>query len=314
MNTHLSLAALALVLTVSTALAAPTLKGDITVNKAIVTIGDMFDDAGPLAETGIFMAPAPGTTGVVALADLEKAAAMVGLETFVNVGFTRVRVARASTLVDATMLDSLIDADLTRRGIISGDITADLRFDVADIGYHAEAVTTPASLVNLRYTPGNGAFTARFQIAGIDQPVDLSGSIELMTTAPRLRATLPAGTVLTDSDFEFAPVPLETADAGGYADIEQLLGRQLVRQARGGIMLKATDVTEPKVVMRNSLVTVLLKSGPMTLTVKGTALTTAAVGEPVDVLNAVTKKILHGVARPDGAVEIVTSTTQVAGL
>ena len=40
---------------------------------------------------------------------------------------------------------------------------------------------------------------------------------------------------------------------------------------------------------------------PMTLTVKGTALTTAAIGEPVDVLNSVTKKILHGVARADGS-------------
>ncbi len=36
----------ALLLASSTASATPTLKGEITVNKAIVTIGDMFDDAG----------------------------------------------------------------------------------------------------------------------------------------------------------------------------------------------------------------------------------------------------------------------------
>ena len=119
MKTQLSLALLALALSGSTALAVPTLKGEITVNKAIVTVGDMFDDAGALAETGIFMAPAPGTTGVVPLADVERAAALVGLEAFENVGFTRVRVARASTLVDAAMLDTLIDADLTRRGILN---------------------------------------------------------------------------------------------------------------------------------------------------------------------------------------------------
>jgi flagella basal body P-ring formation protein FlgA len=309
----LALALLAALLSASTALATPTLKGDITVNKAIVTVGDMFEDAGNLAETGIFMAPSPGTTGVVPLADVERAAALVGLTDFENVGFTRVRVMRASTLVDAAMLDSLIDADLARRGIVSKDVTAELRFDVSNVSYNAEAVTNPASLVSLRYTPGNGAFTARFTIAGIDQPVDLGGSIQLMTRAPRLAATLPSGSILTESDFEFADVPLATADAGGYADLSQLIGKQLVRQARGGIMLKATDVADPKVVTRNTLVTVLLKSGPMTLTIKGTALTTAAVGEPVDVLNTVTKKILHGVARSDGAVEIVTATS-VAGL
>jgi flagella basal body P-ring formation protein FlgA len=315
MKTHLSLALLATLLSASAALAVPTLKGEITVNKAIVTIGDMFDDAGTLAETGIFMAPAPGTTGVVPLADVERAARLVGLTDFENVGFTRVRVARASTLVDAAMLDGLIDADLARRGIVSNEVTAELRFDVADVSYNAEAVANPANLVSLRYTPGNNGFTARFMIAGIDQPVDLDGTIQLMTKAPRLAKTLPTGTVLSSADFEFADVPLATADAGGYADLNQLVGKQLVRQARGGIMLKATDVTDPKVVTRNTLVTVILKSGPMTLTVKGTALTTAAVGEPVDVLNTVTKKILHGIARPDGAVEIVTATsTNVAGL
>jgi flagellar basal body P-ring formation protein FlgA len=315
MKTQLSLALLATLLSASATFAVPTLKGEITVNKAIVTIGDMFDDAGTLAETGIFMAPAPGTTGVVPLADVERAAKLVGLTDFENVGFTRVRVARASTLIDAAMLDGLIDADLARRGIVSNEVTAEIRFDVADVSYNAEAVADPASLVSLRYTPGNNGFTARFMIAGIDQPVDLDGTIELMTKAPRLAKTLPTGTILSSADFEFADVPLATADAGGYADLNQLVGKQLVRQARGGIMLKATDVADPKVVTRNTLVTVILKSGPMTLTVKGAALTTAAIGEPVDVLNTVTKKILHGVARPDGAVEILTATsTNVAGL
>jgi flagella basal body P-ring formation protein FlgA len=315
MKAQLTLALLATLLTTPTAIAMPTLRGDITVNKSVVTIGDMFEGAGSLAETGIFMAPAPGTTGVVPLADVERAAAMAGLTEFENVGYTRVRVARASTLVGPVMLEALIDADLERRGIISGEVTAELRFDLADVSFDAAAVDDPARLVSLRYTPGNDGFSARFMIAGIDQPVELGGTIRLMTKAPRLAQTLPAGTILAEADFEFAEVPLATADAGGYADLTQLLGKQLVRQARGGIMLKASDVTEPKVVNRNTIVTVVLNSGPMTLTVRGTALTTAAVGEPVDVLNTVTKKILHGIARADGVVEIVTPTvTNVAGL
>jgi flagella basal body P-ring formation protein FlgA len=313
MKTQISLALIAALLAAGTAVAAPTLKGEITVNRAIVTIGDMFDDAGALAETGIFLAPRPGTTGIVALADVERAAAMVGLTDFDNVGFTRVRVARASTLVDATTFTSLIDADLKRRGVIAGDISASLRFDVADVSFNAEAVAQPANLIDLRYAPGSKSFSARFTIAGIDQPVDLAGSIDLMTTAPRLQRSLPAGAVLTHADFELAPVSLDTADAGGFADLNQLVGKQLLRQSRGGLMLKATDVREPTVVNRNTIVTVVFNSGPMTLTVRGTALGTASAGEPVDVLNSVTKKILHGVARPDGSVQIVTATT-VAGL
>ena len=313
MKKSLALVLAAVLVSSTSAVATPTLRGEVTVNKAIVTVGDMFDDAGALAETGIFLAPKPGTTGIVPLADVKRAAALVGLTEFENVGFTRVRVARASTTVDADMLTALVDADLRQRGVIADDVTARLRFDRSDVGYDAEAVAEPASLVSLRYVPASGSFAARFAIAGLDAPVDINGSIELMTLAPRLIGNVPAGTILKDSDFEMAPVSLTTANAGGYADVGQLVGKQLVRQARSGVMLKASDVTEPKVVTRNSIVTVILKSGPMTLTVRGTALTTAAAGEAVDVLNTVTKKILHGVARQDGSVEIVTSTT-VAGL
>jgi flagella basal body P-ring formation protein FlgA len=304
--------ALTFLLFVTPALADPSLRGEVTVTAALVTVGDMFDNPGPLSETAIFRAPAPGTTGIVDLASVEQAAAMIGLTDFDNVGFTRVRVARASTLVDATVLDKLVEDNLARKGIVSGSVTAAVRFSDPDLAFNAEAVEQPATLLDLRYTPGNGAFAGRFLIAGIDQPVDLTGSIELMTTAPRLIASTAGGTILTEADFEMATVPLATADAGGFADLQQLVGKQLLRQSRAGLMLKPTDVAEPSAVTRNTLVTVVLRTGAMTLTIKGTALGTVAEGEPVDVLNAATKKILHGVARSDGSVEIVTATTMAA--
>ena len=53
--------------------AAPVLKADIMVTGAIVTVGDMFDDAGAAAEEALFRAPLPGTSGLVGLADIDAA-------------------------------------------------------------------------------------------------------------------------------------------------------------------------------------------------------------------------------------------------
>lgn len=290
------------------ALATPALKGDITVNADIVTVGDMFDNPGELSETAIFRAPAPGTTGIVPLGDVERAARAIGLTDFDNVGYLRVRVVRLTTPVDVPMLSALIARELGARGVTSDTITASVHFDQPGVSFNAAQQPDPASLADLRYAPDTGLFAARFSIAGIDRPVDLTGQVELMTMTPRLTATLAAGTILSTADFELVPVPVRTANAGGYADLDQLVGKQLVRQSRSGMMLKATDVTEPTVVTRNALVTVTLKTGPMTLTVKGQAMNTAAAGDTVDVLNTVTKKILHGVAKSDGTVEITTST------
>jgi flagella basal body P-ring formation protein FlgA len=306
--TRILLAALLTLGLAAPALATPSLKGDVTVNSAIVTVGDMFDNPGKLSETAIFRAPAPGTTGIVPLAAVEQAARAIGLTDFDNVGYMRVRVVRLTTPVDAPMLSALIASELGRRGVTSDSITASVHFDQPTVSFNATQQADPATLGDLRYAPDTGLFSARFTIAGIDRPVDLTGQVELMTTAPRLTDTLTAGTILSASDFELVPVPVKTANAGGYADLDQLVGKQLVRQSRAGMMLKASDVDEPTVVTRNAPVTVTLRAGPMTLTVKGQALGTASAGESVDVLNTVTKKILHGVAKADGTVEITTST------
>ncbi|MGN6159412.1 MAG: flagellar basal body P-ring formation chaperone FlgA [Devosia sp.] len=302
---------LAFVLTLlatGTAVAEPTLKGDITVNTDIVTVGDMFNDPGSLSDTAIFRAPAPGTTGIVPVDDVATAARSIGLTDFDTAGYARIRVMRLTTVVDASALGTLISTELTNRGVLSNGITANTHFDLPSVSFNATQTANPAQLTDLRYAPDTGAFTARFTIAGIDQPVDLTGMVELMTTAPRLVATRAPGTILTASDFEMAPVPVKTANAGGYADLDQLIGKQLIHQSRAGIMLRPNDVAEPTVVTRNALVTVVLKVGAMSLTVKGQALTNAAAGDPVDVLNTVTKKILHGIANTDGTVSILNAT------
>ena len=313
MNNSLVLALVFATIGVAAAQAAPTLRADITVISEIVTVGDMFDDAGPFAEKALFRAPLPGTTGVVSLDAVRDAARLVGLTEFDNEGVARVRVARASAIVDAPALADLITQDLMARGIAGNETTVRVLFDTPDVAFNAEAVAVPVHLVGLRYMPVSSGFAARFVIAGKDLPVDVSGRIEMMVEAPHLAASLPAGTVLQSTDIEMKLVPLKFAEPASVATIDQLVGKQLQRQSRSGLLLKAGDVAAPQVVQRNSVVTVYLRSGPMTLTVKGQALNNASIGQPVQVLNPVSKKILHGVAMANGSVGI-TSTLNLADL
>jgi flagella basal body P-ring formation protein FlgA len=294
------------------AFAAPSLRADVTVTSEIVTVGDMFDDAGAFAELALFRAPQPGTTGIVSLEAVRRAGALVGLTEFENVGVARVRVARAATVVDADMLDDLILRDLGSRGIIAADTTPSIRFNNPSLSYNAEAVADPVQLLSLRYAP-NGEFSARFHIAGTDVPVDIDGRLDLMVEVPHLVGLRPAGTVLSATDIEMKLVPLKTAEAGGFATLDQLVGKALQRQSRGGVMLRPGDVSEPLVVERNQMVTVYFRAGAMTLTVKGQALGNASAGEAVQVLNTTSKKILTGTALANGGVDL-TSTLNVAGL
>ncbi len=312
----LILPALLLALSTTTAFAAPVLKATVSVNHPIVTIGDMFDDAGLLAETALFRAPAPGTAGMVSLDAVKAAAAAAGLNDYTSDGVLAVKVERRAAMIDTTELNNLISGDLSFRGLVPAGAEVEARFDGGPLSFKAEDVAVPVTLTALQWQPGAQAFQARFTIAGIDLPVDVTGTIALMVEVPHLAQTLKSGDVLTPEDIEMKKVPFDYADQTGIETMNDLIGKALKRNGRAGLMLTAADVMEPVAVHRNTQVTVLLKSGAMTLSVLAQSLGDASAGEPVQVMNIVTKKILNGVAMADGTVSIGTAAQprQVAGL
>jgi flagella basal body P-ring formation protein FlgA len=295
------------------ALAVPVLRAEVDTAHRIITVGDMFKDAGALADQPLFLAPAPGTTGDVGIAAIRAAAARVGLDGFDDQGVKSVSVSRLAIPVTADRLAGLVSAELKSRGLLTPGVTADTSFERALDGLEAAATTDPVKLLALRYGD-DGAFVARFALAGIDQPLDLTGRFVLMTQAPELAETLAAGTVLSAADIVERRVPLARVRNTNVASLDQLVGKVLQRQSRAGMILKVSDVADPIVVTRNAVVTVYLHTGPMTLSVRGTALNSASAGETVAVLNTVSKHVLHGVARPDGAVELSSAPVTVAGL
>lgn len=300
-------------LTVGSALAAPVLKPDVQVIGPVVTVGDMFDDAGPMAATALFRAPAPGTSGVVSLDAVRNAAARVGLVGYDFGGLSETKVSRAASLVDDALLSSLVAQNLTGRRLVPDGVSIQTTLD-SPVSLKAEAVDQPIRLTDIAYQPGGKLFSARFRVAGYERPLEVTGRIDLMVSVPHLTGTLAAGSILTPADIEMKQVPLEFTDRTGIADIGQIVGKALKRNSRAGLLLKTSDIEEPMIVRRNSPVTVVFRTGPLTLTVQAQALGDASIGGTVQVMNSVTHKLLNGIAMADGSVEVTTGPLQTAGL
>ena len=143
----------------SPALAQPVLRSVVEVTGGVVTIGDMFDDAGPLAGQAIFLAPALGTTGSVAVADIRAAAVRTGLPDFDVHGLASVEVSRDAVTVDSPMLSGLLGAELGRRGLLDGGATAQAAFDALPGNLLAARDAEPAKLASLQYAPDSGLFS-----------------------------------------------------------------------------------------------------------------------------------------------------------
>lgn len=304
----------ALALVAATAEAAPTLRGEVTVTSKVVTVADMFDDAGAHAETAIFSAPAPGTTGTVELSAIRSAAARIGLGDFHINGLNAVRVTRAGATVDESMLKNLIRDNLSERGLLGSDVVSNIQFsrffDSIQVATNGAAVR----LDNLRYVQGGRDFAARFVLGDGARPIEVSGTIDMTVEVPHLASTLPAGTILMPEHITMRAVPAGQASVYGVLAPEQLIGMALNRQSREGLMLRASDISAPLAVSKNELVTIMYRRGPMTLTVKGQAITGASRGNNLQVLNLMSKRVVTAVAVAPGTVEVNGAPLAVAGL
>lgn len=304
----------ALLLAAAPALAAPVLKPLVDVTGAVVTVADLFDNAGAAAGTALFRSPEPGTTGFVTIDDIREAARRAGIASFEAGTIVEVRVARTGTLVDEALLTRLIEDDLADRGIIAEGVSAGITFGRFIEAIPVQAPGAPVVLSALRYLPQSGGFSARFALAGRSEPLDIDGRIELEVEVPHLALNLPAGAVIGATDIDMRRVPLKFAESNGFARAGDLIGKALNRQTRAGMVLKVSDVSEPRLIGRNELVTLYFRKGALTLTVKGKALTAAGKGETVSVLNTTSNKIVQGIVVSAGTVEITADPLRLAGL
>ncbi len=113
--TRLMIATLALLLALcggaagaNGAAAAPALKASVTVTGDVVRIGDLVDNAGPVADMPIFRAPDLGTTGAVAtdrIVDAIRPHQLIGIDTR---GLAEVTVTRASRAIPAREISDRI--------------------------------------------------------------------------------------------------------------------------------------------------------------------------------------------------------------
>ncbi len=306
--------ALAFIGLASPVFAMPVLRQSVVVNAAIVTVGDMFDNAGVLAEQPLFRAPAPGTTGQVNIAAIRTATVKAGLSQFENPGFSNVSVTRSGIAIKMADINALISSDLKQQGILRDAMSVTTRLNQRLGTLYAARTEQPLKLEELVYTPGNTGFSARFILAGREQPFEVSGSLSFFVQTPHLTRTLPAGAVLGPADVEMRAVTLQFANNAQLPMLNQVIGQQLRRQMRQGVAVRLNDVAPPTLISRNEIVTIYLKSGALTLTVKGQALANASRGQSVSVLNLLSKTIIQGIAVNPGTVEIRSASNRVAAL
>lgn len=287
---------------------AATLKPTAVVTTDLVTLGDLFDGAGALADKAVFRAPDAGVDGALA-ADAAVAAARAAGLAVEPAPFATVRVLRSSTEIpEESVLDLVREAVAARLKTRPEALEVTLDGLVGTIVADASA-TTPVAVSALALQAGSGRFTARLTVdVGAEiRVVDLAGRAVETTEVVILKRPVERRQVIQAADVAIERVDRRRALRAGGLALEDVVGMAATRALRAGDTVAVSDVEPPRLVARGELVTLTYERPGMSLTARGRALADGTLGATVTVLNEQSRRTVEGVVAAGGLVRVAPS-------
>jgi len=294
--------------------AMPALRANVTVTGDIVRIGDLIENAGPVADVPIFRAPDLGTRGVVAtdrVVEATESHQLIGIDTR---GLSEVIVTRASRAITPQEISARIAQALEGQYGFGAARNILITFDR---GVHTLNVEPSASGELQVLTLAYDTRTARF-----DATIDLPSSAALRQQSTRFFGTaietieavtverpLERGEVFKASDLAMQRRP--KAEGAAITAPNAVVGMAARHPLRPGQTLHEADLMKPMIVQRNDTVTIVYEAPGLTLTLRGQAQDAGALGDTISILNVQSKRVVQGVITGPGRVQIVGTTTRV---
>lgn len=295
--------------------AEPLLREQIDVYSDLVTLGDLFENAGLAASTPVFRAPDLGTEGVVAGKRVATAARRHGL-IWRNPGdIEQIVVRRPSRIITVDEITKLIRTRAAKEGGAADGAAFDIRFSRHPRPFHLETgVTAPLVVRRFELEDRTGAFRAVIGVDTTHQTVQdrvyQGQAYETVTVAVPAR-NVPRGATIMEQDMRTIRMAKRRMPAGTASEMSDIVGMAAKRQLTADRPVRRSDLERPKLVQRNALVTIIYRGPGLMLKAQGRAQADAAAGETVAVLNTHSKRTVQ--ARVDGpGLVSIASTTPIA--
>jgi flagellar basal body P-ring formation protein FlgA len=292
----------------------PALRASVTVDSDIVRIGDLVENAGPVASVPIFRAPDLGTTGAVSIERVIEAIAPHQLIDIDTRGLAEVVVTRSSRAISPQEISDRITEALSERYQLDDTHNLSLNFDLPPHTLEVESSATGSlQVLALNYDPRTGRFDATLDLPSSHmlqrQPVRLTGVAIETVDAVGVDRPIERGEMLQASDLTVLRRP--KAQAGGLAEMAAAVGMAARRELRPGQPIAIADLMKPIIVQRNETVTLVYTAPGLTLTLRGEAQDAGALGDTISVINPQTKRVLQGVISGPGRVTVANTTVDL---
>jgi flagellar basal body P-ring formation protein FlgA len=293
--------------------AMPALRANITVNADVVRIGDLVENAGPVAEVPIFRAPDFGTRGAVPtdrVVEAIRTHQLVGIDTR---GLAEVVVTRASRAITSQEISTRVAKVLEGRYGLGEAHNILVEFDHEPRTLNVEPTATgDLQVVALAYNPHTTRFDVTFDLPSSAalrrQPTRFTGTAIETIDALTVDHPIERGEVLKASELVVVRRPKTEGPA--ITDTRAAAGLAARRELRPGQPLHDADLMKPAIVQRNDLVTIVYEAPGLSLTLRGQAQDAGALGDTISVLNVQSKRMVQGVVSGPGRVTVAVAATR----
>ncbi len=291
---------MAWLLPVSGAFATARLNTTVIVDGNDVTIGDLFSNAGTLANEPVMQSPAPGERMVFWSDQIADLVSDHGLEWTVS-KTEKIVVERSSQVIlgheiAARIADELfiltggdeLEIQLANRGAeLHVALDEPAEFDVRRLNFNSESGRFSAVLV-----PPSGDLTG--------QRLKVAGRAFEIIEVPVLRQKIQAKAVIGEADVYWVNVRASDVNNDTVTELDELIGMAARRPIRADEPVRLRDLEPPILIVKGSPVTMVYRTDAMILTMIGKAIDNGATGATVRVLNTQSNAVIQAVvAGPD---------------
>ena len=295
---------------------APRLKELVTVSAEVVRIGDLVENAGPVADVPVFRSPDLGQTGAVQVARIAEALRPYDVAGVDTGGLTEVVVTRLSrTLTAKDITDRIARALAGQYGLGDAQNLAVILDRGVRIMHVEPNIAGDLVVARMNVDPRNGRFDIAFELPGstLARRANLrfTGTVTETADATTLTRSLRPGDVIKASDVISERRP-RTELRGDGAALDQAIGMAARTALRSGQALRMDDLVKPQIVQRNESVTITYQVPGIMLTVRGKAVEAGALGDVVGVLNIQSNRTVQATVTGPGRVSIAPAIPIVA--
>ena len=270
----------------------------------VITLGDLFEDAGDAADIMLARAPAPGQRLSLTPSFVREAAAREGLVWANAGGLMRVTVERAARQVTAQDIAGLLQEALF---VETGQVHAVRLSNQRQVLFAPMDALGGPELIQLDHDAGSHLFRAEIAAWPGGEIVQISGRAETVADIPVLARAVSVGEVISASDLTWIQLPTSQVNAQILTDAGALIGQAARRPLRADTPLRAFDVKAPTVIRRGDIVSLVFQSGPLTLAARARALDDAADGQVIRFVNLQSNRTVEAVADGPGRARVTRS-------